>query len=165
MPLFDRTLKPIPIQSKKQLTFGYFGTYDNLNDIDLHHLCQKHDVLFIKSDNPSDWTTLCYQCDAIIAIRKNITSPYNDKPASKLINAIKLGIPIICGKESAYVYEWKNYLQKTPSVRFVSSNVELEKEIIFVKNNITQLKQYIQTIQHVYSNKSFAERFYNNIIH
>lgn len=48
-----------------------------------------------------DWNDLS-QVDALIAIRSFKHKPYFNKPALKLINAWKAGVPIIAGDESSY---------------------------------------------------------------
>jgi hypothetical protein len=59
---------------------------------------------------PERWNDYS-QIDAVVAIRKfNSMDTYNDKPASKLINSWKAGVPVLLGCESAYLAERKSEL-------------------------------------------------------
>ncbi len=84
-------------------TIGYFGHRDQLatelRDPSIQEEFNKLGLkLLIIDDNFHDYS----QVDAVLAVRSFNGDPYLYKPASKLVNAWKAGVPAILGAESAY---------------------------------------------------------------
>jgi hypothetical protein len=70
---------------------------------------------FVAVGDTAEWNNYS-EVDAVLAIRSFSQQKYNHKPASKLYNAWKAGVPAILGCESAYQSERKSeldYLEAT----------------------------------------------------
>lgn len=108
----------------------YTGRLNNLADIDL--LKQELDrvgcALVLKEYG--HWHELL-DVDVLIGVRSFSKKPYNDKPASKLINAWLAGIPFIGGFDSAYSQVGtpeKDYLRVLTMTDLVNAVVTLRDD-------------------------------------
>lgn len=161
-PLFDLNIQPKKHQTSQLKTIGYFGTKENCNKFlfseTFKEFCNKIGVDFLFSDTPNDWTTLISKCDAIIAIRPDWNNRYDSKPASKLINAIRNGIPFIGGKESAYMYEKSRWGSDGDCIILVDNPEDLLNGIMNLKHDYYKYKRFVNKIRLHYTNSALAQQ-------
>jgi hypothetical protein len=94
---------------------GYFGTGDNLADelIDStwgETLAQNNFIWEFRSRDQQDAWNDYREVDIAIAIRTFSNKSYDWKPATKLYNAWRAGVPMIAGADSAFKSERRNEL-------------------------------------------------------
>ena len=92
------------------------------------------------------------QVDAVVAIRSFDNCFYANKPASKLYNAWRAGVPAILGRESAYQAERKNeldYLEANSVDAVLSGIMKLRNDIAFRKAVVSNGKLRAQEVETV----------------
>lgn len=173
--LFDRNTDVSHHTIKESVTLGFCGTYENLHPMfvspEWNQFCKKENIRWIHSHLPGDWDRIHRDSDVLLSVRKNLDQSYTNKPASKLINSIRMGKPFICGPESAYIWEWEHTLGKSSSVQFIHSMEELQKTIVDIRDAYETYREEASKWSYVYSNQAMVSRMWSglfgipNIVH
>ena len=106
--LFEQDLKPRDSQREDRLkTIAYLGCENNLHkelkSDRFSKFLEDLDVEFriCGADNATGWGNY-RDVDLVLAIRPDLRSRYRQKPASKLVNCWRAGVPLLAAHESAY---------------------------------------------------------------
>jgi hypothetical protein len=132
-------------QRKDIENIAFFGPSQNIDKLIKKNILSNMRLKIIPMEKWHDYSKV----DAIIAVRKlGSKNKWNHKPASKLINAWRAGVPAILGNESAFRSIRKNKLDyiEVNSLNEIIINLLKHDDKLrnrMIKNGLTRAKEFI----------------------
>ncbi|MFO0678368.1 MAG: glycosyltransferase [Polyangiaceae bacterium] len=165
--LFERDLVPRRADRPERLaTLGYFGCLSNLHEEfqkeEFTNFLRRLDVAFrvVGPDEASAWSDYA-DVDVVLAIRPGWSLSHDDKPASKLVNAWRAGVPFLAARESAYV----DLAREPDDAIFVDNKQQVTKALraLLDPGRYAALRRRALARQAEYSDARIAERYYRTL--
>ena len=166
--LYQERLRPRnPSRGDRLRSIRYCGAVENLEPIFLEQRfsdflkTRSIDFSIISAKHANRWGDYD-DADLVLAVRPGVTKPWNNKPASKLINCWRAGVPLIAGHESSYVH----YGNNGKDMVLVRSTEEVFEEIdrLTDPNEYRALSERVLDKQQEYSDSNMASEYYRQLM-